>query len=106
MSTFDKRESDFENKFAHDSELQFKVSAKRDKLLGLWAAKKLGLNDNEAEAYAKKLVEIDVQKKGDREVLEKIVQDFKAKNVAIDAGRIEIEMERLLQEAKKIIMAA
>ena len=82
MTTFDKREDGFEKKFAHDEELQFKASARRNKLVGLWAADKFGLTGAAAEAYAKEVVMADFEEAGDNDVFRKIRKDFDAKNVA------------------------
>ena len=82
MTTFDKREEGFEKKFAHDEELRFKANARRNKLLGLWAAEKLGLSGAGAEAYAKEVVVADFEEAGDDDVLRKVRKDFDAKGVA------------------------
>src|SRR5947209_12358060 len=82
MTTFDKREEGFEKKFAHDEELRFKANARRNKLLGLWAAEKLGLSGAEADAYAKDVVMADLDAAGGQGVFAKIRKDFDAKNVA------------------------
>jgi hypothetical protein len=82
MTTFDKREEGFEKQFAHDEELKFKAMARRNKLLGLWAAEKLGLNGPEAEAYAKEVVMADFEEPGDDDVFRKVRKDFDAKGVA------------------------
>src|SRR5512132_1877072 len=79
MTTFDKREEGFEKKFAHDEELKFKATARRNKLLGLWAAGKLGLSGADAEAYAKEVVLVDFEEGGDHDVSKKIRKDFDAK---------------------------
>ncbi len=102
MSTFDDRQKGFENKFKHDQELQFKVMARRNKLLGLWAAGKLGRAD--AEAYAKEVVASDFEKAGDSDVVEKILKDAKAKGVAMSEAELRAQMEHLLPVAKKQIM--
>ncbi len=104
MSTFDDRQKGFENKYKHDEELRFKVNARRNKLLGVWAAGKLGIKD--AEAYAKEVVASDFEKAGDDDVIEKIMKDAKAKGVAISAADVRAQMEHLLPEAKKQIMEA
>src|SRR5438477_326100 len=83
MTTFDKREEGFEKKFAHDAELQFKANARRNKLLGLWAAQKLGISGAEADAYAKAVVVANLDEAGDSGVLKKIRNDFDAKGVAL-----------------------
>lgn len=76
MTTFDKREEGFEKKFALDEELMFKAAARRNKLLGLWAAEKLGLSGADAEAYAKSVVMADFQEAGDDDVFRKIKADL------------------------------
>lgn len=102
MTTFDEREKAFENKYKRDQELQFKVRARRNKLLGLWAAGRLGIGD--AEAYAKEVVGADFQKPGEDDVVEKIVADAKAKGAALSAADVRTVMERLMEEAKRQIM--
>src|ERR1700726_4967752 len=72
MTTFDKREEAFEKQFAHDEELKFKATARRNKLLGLWAAEKLGLGGAEADSYAKSVVMADFEEAGDHDVMRKI----------------------------------
>lgn len=76
MTTFNDRENAFEAKFAHDAELQFKLAARRDKLVGLWAAEKLGLGGLEAEAYAKQVILSDLEEAGDEDVVRKLVGDL------------------------------
>ena len=97
MSTFDKREEGFEKKFAHDEELQFKAMARRNKLLGLWAAEKLGKTGADAEAYAKEVVLADFEEAGDNDVLRKVAGDLKAKG--IDEAAIRAQMGALLAQA-------
>ena len=99
MTTFDKREEGFEKKFAHDEELRFKAMARRNKLLGLWAAEKLGLSGPEAEAYAKEVVVADFEESGDDDVLRKVHKDFEAKGVAIADKELRAKMTELLGEA-------
>jgi hypothetical protein len=82
MTTFDKREEGFEKKFAHDEELRFKANARRNKLLGLWAAEKLGLSGSAADAYAKEVVVADFEEAGDDDVFRKVRKDFDAKGIA------------------------
>lgn len=105
MTTFDEREREAEKRFEHDEELRFKASARRNKLLGLWAAEQLGLDATEAEAYAKEVVLADFEKPGDEDVLEKVVADFEAKGVGIDAQKVRIEMDRLMPIARDQIMS-
>ncbi len=83
MSTFDEREKGFEAKYKHDQEIMFKVTARRNKLLGLWAAGELGLSGAEAEAYAKTVVAADFEKPGDEDVLQKVKADLSAKGARV-----------------------
>jgi len=99
MTTFDKREDGFEKKFAHDEELQFRAKARRNKLLGLWAAAKLGLTGADAEAYAKALVMSDIEATGTYDVFTKIRADFDAKGVAQSDHQIRRTMDDLMAEA-------
>ncbi|HEY5608331.1 MAG TPA: DUF1476 domain-containing protein [Alphaproteobacteria bacterium] len=99
MTTFDKREEGFEKKFAHDEELRFKANARRNKLLGLWAAEKLGLSGPAAEAYAKEVVMADFQEAGDSDVFRRLRQDFDAKGVAQSDHQIRRTMDELMEQA-------
>ncbi|MFT0861188.1 DUF1476 domain-containing protein [Ancylobacter sp. G4_0304] len=99
MSTFDNREDAFEAKFAHDATLRFKASARRNRALGLWAADKLGLSGDEAAAYAKSLIEADLEEAGDEDVYRKVKADFDAKGLDISEHRIRRTMEELLADA-------
>ena len=106
MTTFDKREDGFEKKFAHDEELQFKANARRNKLLGLWAAEKLGLAGDAAAAYAKDVVMSDFEEAGDHDVFRKIRQDFDAKSVTQSDHQIRKAMDELMAEAISQIKAS
>jgi hypothetical protein len=99
MTTFDKREEGFEKKFAYDEELRFRANARRNKLLGLWAAEKLGLAGTEADAYAKSVVIADIEEAGDDDVLRKIRKDFEAKNVQQSDHQIRRTMDELMATA-------
>ncbi len=99
MTTFDKREEAFEQQFAHDEELRFKATARRNKLLGLWAAEKLGLTGGEAESYAKSIVMVDFEEMGDHDVTHKIRQDFDAKGVVQSDHQISRTMTELMAKA-------
>ena len=99
MTTFDKREEGFEKKFAHDEELRFKASARRNKLLGLWAAEKMGLSGPAADAYAKEVVVADFEEAGDDDVLRKVNKDFEAKGVAQSDQQIRQMMDALMIQA-------
>ena len=105
MSRFDERERNFEARFQHDQELAFKVTARRNKLLGLWAARHLGLASAAAEAYAAEVVAVDFAAPGDSGVIAKVVGDLAAKGVAIDAARVVDELRRCAVDAKAQIMA-
>jgi hypothetical protein len=105
MATFDDRKKGFEEKFRHDQELQFKVNARRNKLLGAWAAEKMGLSGAAAESYAKEVVAADFEKPGDDDVVQKVVGDLKAKNVAVTEAQVRDELVRLLDVAKKQLMS-
>jgi len=98
-TTFDKREEGFEKKFAHDEELKFKAAARRNKLLGQWAAEKLGLSGAAAEAYAKDVVIADFQEVGDQDVFRKIRADFDAKTLAVSDEDIRRVMDELMAKA-------
>ncbi len=104
MASFDDRKKGFEEKYKHDKELEFKINARRNKLLGLWAAKELALPDSEAEAYAKSVVMVDFEKPGDDDVVEKILADFKQKGVEMSEHRLRKRMAELLDVAREQIM--
>ncbi len=104
MTTFDNRQRDAEKKFEHDEELRFKANARRNKMLGLWAAEKLGLDGAEVDAYAKEVVMSDFDRPGDEDVLEKVLEDFQTKGVDVDGHKIRVEMDRLMPIATKQIM--
>ena len=99
MSSFDQRKDGFENKFAHDEALRFKSYARRNKLLGLWAAEKLGLAGAEADDYAMSVVRADFEEAGDEDVFRKIQGDFAAKSVDQSEHQIRRTMEELLATA-------
>ena len=99
MTTFDKREEGFEKQFAHDEELRFKANSRRNKLLGLWAAEKMGLSGPSADAYAKEVVVADFEEVGDDDVFRKIRKDFDAKGVAQSDQDIRKTMTDLMAHA-------
>ena len=99
MTTFDKREEGFEKKFAHDEELRFKANARRNKLLGLWAAEKMGVTGAASEAYAKEVVVADFEEAGDDDVFRKIRKDFDTKGVAQSDQDIRKTMTDLMAHA-------
>jgi len=102
MTTFDKREEGFEKKFAHDEELKFKATARRNKLLGLWAAAQLGKTAADADAYSKEVVAADFEEAGDDDVLRKVVTDLGGKATDVE---VRAKMTELLAEAVKQIQA-
>lgn len=99
MTTFDNRKDGYEKKFAHDEELRFKATARRNKLLGLWAAEKLGKVGDEADAYAKDVVRADFEEPGDEDVFRKIRADFDAANVEQSDHQIRRSMDELMATA-------
>jgi hypothetical protein len=105
MTTFDKREDGFEKKFAHDEELKFKASARRNKLLGQWAAEKLGLTGAEVDAYAKEVIVADFEEAGDEDVFRKLRKDFDAKGVKESDHQIRRTMQELMEKAVAQIKA-
>ena len=105
MTTFDKREEGFERKFAHDEELRFKATARRNKLIGLWAAEKLGLAGAAAESYAKDVVAADFEHPGSEDVLGKLRKDFDAKGVVTSDAEIRQVMNEMLAQAAAQIRA-
>lgn len=101
MNTFKDREKTFENKFAHDAEMQFRAQARRDKLLGLWAAGLLGKSDEEAALYAKEVVKADFEEPGDEDVYRKVSGDLGEK---ADEMTIRSKMQELMTEAHAQIL--
>ncbi len=101
MTSLNEREKAFENRFARDAELQFKVTARRNRLLGHWAAEKLGLNAAEAEAYAREVVAADFEEAGDDDVFRKVYGDLTAKNVEVTEHEVRRAMEDKLVEARR-----
>ncbi len=101
---FEDRQKAFEDKYAHDTELQFKVGARRNKLLGLWAAEQMGMHGDAAAQYARSVIESDFEQAGDEDVFRKVAGDLKAKKVDVSDHRLRKRMEELLQEARKQLM--
>jgi len=102
MTTFNDRENAFENKFAHDSEMQFRAEARRNKLTGLWAAGLLGLSGDEAAAYAMTVVHADFEEAGNEDVVRKLVADLGDKS---SADTIRAKLAELLPVAKAQLMS-
>jgi len=104
MTTMKDREKAFENKYAHDAEMQFKAEARRNKLLGLWAADKMGMSADEAAAYAKAVVVADLEEAGDEDVYRKVMGDFQAKAIDVAETELRSKMQELLAEAKHQVL--
>lgn len=101
MSTFDDRENAFENKFAHDAEMQFRAEARRNKLMGLWVAEKLGKSAEEAADYAKAVVKADFEEAGHEDVMRKVLGDL---NGAVPETEVRAKYAELLVVAKGQLM--
>jgi hypothetical protein len=104
MTTFDEREKAFEKKFEHDQEIQFKVTVRKNKLLGLWAAGLMGKSGADAEAYAKEVVMANFEKPGDSDVVHKLMKDLAAAGKPTEDHTIIKQGERLMVEAKAQVM--
>ncbi len=102
MASFDDRADAFENKYAHDAEMQFKAEARRNKLLGLWAADLMGKSGEDAAAYAKEVIKADFEEAGDEDVYRKVSGDLGDK---ADEATIRTKMKALMVEAKAQVMA-
>ena len=101
MNKFDERKKSFENKFAKDQELQFKVSAKRNKYLAEWAGLKLGKNDEQKQNYIQEIIKADMEEAGDEDVFRKVKKDFENSAINIDDSEIRNQMSLALERAKK-----
>ena len=106
MTTFDNREQAFENRYAHDQELQFKITARRNRLLGEWAARLMGLSDVETQGYAKDVVRADFEEAGDEDVIRKVLGDLTAAGVDCDESKIRDALEHKTVEARRQIIEA
>ena len=104
MRSFEDREKGFEAEFKRNQELAFRVAARRNKLFGLWAAEKLGLPADQAESYARTVVEADFEKPGDSDVIEKVSSDLAAKGMAMTEPQLRTELDRAAVEAKRQLM--
>jgi len=104
MTTFDDRERAFESKFAHDEELRFRVIARRNRLLGQWAAKLMGLSDAEADAYAKDVIRSDFEEAGDEDVIRKVIGDLTSAGVDCDEAKVREAIAHKEVEARRQIM--
>ena len=106
MTQFDDREKAFESMYARDQEMQFKITARRNRLLGHWAAKKMGLTEAEAEAYAKDVIRADFEEAGDEDVIRKLLGDLTSAGIDIDDNAIRQALEHKTVEARRHFMEA
>jgi hypothetical protein len=104
MTTFDDREKGFEARFKHDQELRFKATARRNGLLGMWAAHRMGLTGSDAEAYAKEVVAAEFEAGGDKHVIDKVTSDLSARGHTITAAQVRFELEHFAEQAKQQLM--
>ena len=104
MTTFDDRERAFETKYAHDEELRFRVIARRNRLLGGWAARLMGLSEAEADAYAKDVIRADFEEAGDEDVIRKLLGDLTAAGIETDESKIREALTHKEAEARRQIM--
>ncbi len=105
MTTFDEREQAFEAKFAHDQDVEFRAHARRNRLLGLWAAELMGLQKQHLEDYAKAVVKSDFEQPGDEDVLRKVFEDLKGSGVAASERDVRLKMDELMAVAREQIKA-
>lgn len=103
MATFDDRKKGFEGKFAHDREVEFRVIARRNRLLGLWVAGQMGMEGADADVYAREVVEADFEEKGEEDVFRKVWQDLQAHKSTVSEHRVRRQMADLLDEAREQI---
>lgn len=106
MTTFDDREGAFEAKFAHDEEMQFRIIARRNRLLGAWAAGLMGLSEAEADAYAKDVIRAEFEEAGDEDVVRKLLGDLTSAGVECDENRIREALAHKAVEARRQLMEA
>jgi hypothetical protein len=106
MTQFDDREKAFENMYARDQEMQFKIVARRNRLLGMWAAKKMGLTEAESESYAKDVIRADFETAGDGDVVRKLLGDLTSAGVEIDEGAIRQALDHKTVEARRQFIEA
>ena len=106
MTTFDDRERAFEAKFARDEEMMFRITARRNKLLGQWAAGRMGLNAAETDAYSKAVVQAEFEEAGDEDVIRKLMGDLTAAGADIDEATVRKALEDLTVEARRQLIEA
>jgi hypothetical protein len=103
VSTFDDREKGFEGKFAHDEELEFKATARRNRMAGLWAAGLMGLVGENCEDYARAIIRSDFEHPGDEDVIRKLVQDLSAAKVAVSEGDVRQKLQEFQAQAREAL---
>jgi len=104
MTTFDDRERAEEAKFAHDAEMQFRIQARRNRLLGEWAADRMGLSTAERDAYAKAVVQADFEEAGDEDVVRKLLGDLTSAGVEVDEAEVRRALDAKLVDARRMLM--
>ena len=106
MTTFDDRQKAFESQYARDQEMQFKIVARRNRLLGQWAAKKMGLTEAEADAYARDVIRADFEEAGDDDVIRKLLGDLTSAGVEIEESAIRQALDHKTVEARRYFIEA
>ena len=101
MTTFKNRENSFENMFAHDEEMMFKITARRNKLVGIWAAEKMGLTAEETSSYATSVVQADFEEAGDEDVVRKLMGDLTSAGVEVDEAMVRAALDEKMVEARR-----
>jgi len=101
MTQFDERERAFETKYARDQDVQFKITSRRNRLLGQWAAKKMGLSDEETEAYAREVIRSDFQEAGDEDIVRKLVADLEKAGCPVDAAEVRAQIAHKATDARR-----
>lgn len=104
MPTFEDREREFENWFKHEQELRFKAIARRNYMLGVWAAQRMGLSGAAVDDYAKAVVNAEFEKGGDKHVVEKIVADLAAKGHSVTTAQVQFELDHFAATARQQVM--
>ena len=104
MTQFDDRERAFESKFAHDEQMNFRIIARRNRLVGEWAARKMGLSDEETASYAKDVVRADFEEAGDDDVVRKVLGDLTAAGVEVDEAQIREALGHKMVEARRQVI--
>lgn len=104
MTTFDDRERAFEAKFARDAELEFRITARRNRLVGEWAADRMGLTAEETEAYARAVVQADFEEPGEQDVIRKLTGDFAAAGIGVDDAEIRTALNACEEQARQHVL--